>query len=147
MLKRHAKFLIKYISNPGKFRAIRLWVWSSKVSFTTALLIKSEFFENIFDLTLSFLQASFKRWVNNKQMFYESPLLRIFYYIWWYTIISILIKRFEVMLTATLGKNLGPSMPEQSDDSCLQEKQDTLVTCSFLYPVKLMFWISNFVST
>ena len=34
-------------------------------------------------------------------------------------------KRFEIMVTATLKKNLGPSMLKQSDDySCLQEDQE-----------------------
>ena len=29
-------------------------------------------------------------------------------------------------MTATLKKNLGPSMPKQNDDSCLQEENQEL---------------------
>ena len=33
-------------------------------------------------------------------------------------------KRFEIIVTATLGKHLVPSMPKQYDDLCIQEDQD-----------------------
>ena len=36
----------------------------------------------------------------------------------------ILTKRFENMLAETLRKNLGPPMPKQNDDSCLQKHQE-----------------------
>lgn len=32
-----------------------------------------------------------------------------------------LTKCFEIMVRATLNKNLGPPIPKQSDDPCLQE--------------------------
>ena len=66
------------IFNLGNFRAIRLWIWPGKVSFTTVVLTRSKFqrrFRNVFDFTLSFFQSFSKRWVN------ESSLLHVFYYI------------------------------------------------------------------
>ena len=48
------------------------------------------------------------------------------------------------MVIATLRKNLGPPMPKQNDDSCLQEKQEPYTTYTFLYSVKLMLRINNF---
>ena len=36
-----------------------------------------------------------------------------------------LTKRFEIMVTATLRKNLGPSMLKRNNDSCLQEDQES----------------------
>ena len=135
------------ISNLGKFRAIQLWVWPSKVSFTKVVPAESEFqirFWNIFDFTLSFFQALFKRWVNNKLKLDESSLLHIFYYILQYTIIPSLTKCFEMMVTATLRKNLGSPIPKQNDDSCLQEHQESYSACTFLCPVTLMLRISKF---
>ena len=35
-----------------------------------------------------------------------------------------LTKQFEIMVTATLRKNLGQSMLKHNDDSCLQEDQE-----------------------
>ena len=35
-----------------------------------------------------------------------------------------LMKLFEIMVTATLRKNLRPSMLKHNDDSCLQEDQE-----------------------
>ena len=49
-----------------------------------------------------------------------------------------------MMVTATLGKNLGPRMPKQNDGSCLREDQEPYSTCTFLWPVKLMLTISSF---
>ena len=52
--------------------------------FGLAKLAESKFqrrFLNIFEFTLSFFQALFKRWVNNKLKLDESSLLYIFYYI------------------------------------------------------------------
>ena len=44
LLKSHAKLLLKMtIFNLGKFRAMQLWVWSSKISLTTVVLTESEF--------------------------------------------------------------------------------------------------------
>ena len=34
-------------------------------------------------------------------------------------------KCFEIMVATTLGKNQGPPMPKRSDDSCLQENQES----------------------
>ena len=48
---------MKLISNLGEFLAIELWVWSTKISFTTVVLTKSRFqrrLRNIFYYTLSF---------------------------------------------------------------------------------------------
>ena len=67
---------------------------------------------NIFEFTLSFFQLLFKRWVNNKPKLDESSLLHIFYYILQYIIIPSLTKRFEMMMTATLRKNLTFPMPK-----------------------------------
>ena len=47
-----------------------------------------------------------------------------------------LTKRFEIMVTLTLRKNLGPSMLKHNDDSCLQEDQESLATSTFLCSVK-----------
>ena len=35
------------------------------------------------------------------------------------------------MVAAALEKNLGPPLPKQSDDSCLQENQEPQTTCPF----------------
>ena len=94
-----------------KFQVIRLWIWLSKVSFTTVVLTDSEFqrrFPKYF-----WFHTLFKRWVIKKFKLYESSLLHIFYYILEYTIISILTKCFDVMVAATLGKNLGLPMSKQ----------------------------------
>ena len=53
-----------------------------------------------------------------------------------------LTKRFEMIVTATLRKNLGPPMPKQNDDSCFQEDQESYSICTFLCPVKLMLRVS-----
>ena len=50
-----------------------------------------------------------------------------------------LAKCFEIMVTATLRKNLEPSMLKHNDDSCLQEDHESKATCTFLCPVKMMF--------
>ena len=100
--------------------------------------------QTIFEFTLSFFQALFKKWRNNKPKLDQSSLLHIFYYTLWYTIIPSLTKRFEMVVTGILRKNLGPPMPKQNDDSCLQGDQESSSTCTFLCPVKLMLRISNF---
>ena len=41
-------------------------------------------------------------------------------------------KRFDIMVTATLRKNLASPMPREKDDSCLQEDQELLATCTFV---------------
>ena len=100
--------------------------------------MESEFkrrFLNIFEFTLSFFQALFKRWVNNKPKLNYSSLLHIFYYILYYAIIPSLTKHFEIMLTAALRKNLGPPMPKQNDDSCLLEDQE-------FYSTNMHFFVS-----
>ena len=35
-----------------------------------------------------------------------------------------LMKRFEIMVTATCWKNLRPPMPKQNADSCLRDDQE-----------------------
>ena len=50
-----------------------------------------------------------------------------------------LTKGFEIMVAATLKKNLGHSMPKHNDDySCFQEDQEPEATSNFLCPVILM---------
>ena len=93
---------MNFISNLGKFGAIRLWIWPSKVSFTTIALTEKEFqrrFRNIFDFNHSFFQAL--QYGETINLSFKSHL---------YFIFSSLTKRFEIMVTATLRKNLGPSM-------------------------------------
>ena len=46
-----------------------------------------------------------------------------------------LTKRFEIMVTSTLRKNLGPSMLKYNDDSCFQEDQEPSAACTFLCAV------------
>ena len=73
------------ISNLGNFRAIRLWVWPSKVLITAISLTESEFqrrFQNIFGFNHIFFHALFKIWVNNKVKLQKPSLLHIFYYIY-----------------------------------------------------------------
>ena len=58
-----------FIFNLGKFRAVRIWVWPSKVLFMTIALTESKFqgiFQNIFDFNHFFFQAFFKIWIKNK---------------------------------------------------------------------------------
>ena len=50
-------------------------------------------------------------------------------------------KRFEITVAATLGKNLGPPMPKQSDDSCLQENQESQTTCTL--PMNCQIYVVN----
>ena len=54
----------------------------------------------------------------------SSYLLHIFENIQKYTFIPNFIKCFEIMVAATLGKNLGPSMPKRGNDSYLPENQE-----------------------
>ena len=61
---------------------------------------------------------------------YESSLLHIFCNIQRYTFIPNFTKRFEIMVAATLGKNLGPPMPKRSNDSNLQGNQELKTTCT-----------------
>ena len=73
------------IPNLGKFQAIRLWIWPSKVSFTIIALNKKKFkrrFRHTFDFNDLFFQALFKRCANNKHKLHESSLLYILYYIY-----------------------------------------------------------------
>ena len=74
---------------------------------------------------------------------YESSLLHIFYNIQKYTFTPSFRKRFEIMVAATLEKNLDPPMPKRGKDSYLQENQELLTTCILSMTVKLMLWISN----
>ena len=124
------------ISSLGKFRAIRLWVWPTKAG-------RKWISKNIlkyFWIHPLVLRGFFQKM--GKQI--ESSLLHIFYYILQYTITPSLTKRFEMMVTATIGKNLGPPLSKQNDDPCLQEDQKPYSTCTFLCPVKLKLRISNF---
>ena len=108
IIKHYFLLNIYLISNLGKFRAMQLWIWPSKLSFRAVILIKSEFqnrFWIIFDFILSFFQSLCKRWVNNKLKLDESSLLHIFYYILYFTVILSLAKRFEMMVTAAFRKN------------------------------------------
>ena len=43
---------------------------------------------------------------------------------------SKLTKSFEIMVTATLRKNLGPSVLKHNDDSCLQEDKAPQAACT-----------------
>ena len=61
---------------------------------------------------------------------YKSSLLHIFYNIQKYTIIPSFTKRFEIMVAATLGKNLGPPILKWSNNSYLQENQELKTTCT-----------------
>ena len=78
----------------------------------------------IFDFTFPFLMPFHKMGNKQTQIICESSLLHIFYNIRKYTFILNFIKRFEIMVAATLGKNLGPPMPKRSNDSYLQKKQE-----------------------
>ena len=61
---------------------------------------------------------------------YEQSLLHIFYNIQKYTFKRNFTKRFEIIVTATFGKNLGPPMPKRSNESYLQVNQDLQTTCN-----------------
>ena len=50
-------------------------------------------------------------------------------------------KCFEIMVATTLGKNLEPTMPKLSDDSCLQENQESQ-TASTL-PMNCQIYVVN----
>ena len=50
-------------------------------------------------------------------------------------------KCFEIMMAATLGKNLGPPMPKQSNDSYLQENQESQTTCTL--PMNCQVYVVN----
>ena len=69
-MKRGSKLLFSMtVSNLVKIRAITALGFLRKVSFTIFVVTKSEFqrrVPNIFEFTLSFFQALFKRWINNK---------------------------------------------------------------------------------
>ena len=61
---------------------------------------------------------------------YESSLLHIFYNIQKYTIIPSFTKRFEIVVAATLRKNLGFPMPKRSNNSYLQENEEHSLQCT-----------------
>ena len=89
------------------------------------------------------LQGPFKRWVNNKLIIYESSLLHIFCKIQRHTFIPNFTKRFEITVATILGKNLGPPMPKQGNDSIFRKTTSCRQHAFFLWPIKLMLWISN----
>ena len=71
------------------------------------------------------LPDPFTRWVNNKLKQNTSHLSFIFSITFKSTLsYAISQKRFEIMVAATLGKNLGPPMPKRSNDPYLQENQE-----------------------
>ena len=146
MLKRHAKLLLNdLLLNMNLIPSLRkiLAIYGLALEFGLPKLSESEFqkrFLNILEFILSFFQALFKRWANNKRKLDESFLPHIIN-----TIIASLTKRFEMMVTVTLRKNLGSLMPKQNDDSWLQQNQEPYSTCTFLCPVKLMLRITNFL--
>ena len=113
------------------------YIWLSK-NFKEDFKEFQRRFRNIYKFTLLLFQALFKRGIKNKTKIDESSLLHIFYYILQYTIIPSLTKQFEVMVTATLRKNLGHPIPKQNNDSCIQEDQESYSTRTFLCPVKLI---------
>ena len=47
-----------------------------------------------------------------------------------YTFVPNFTKRFEITVTATLGKNVGPPMTKWSNVSYLQENQELYTTCT-----------------
>ena len=109
-----------------------------------------EDFLNIFHFIIPFLKASFRRWITNNVKVITNIFIS---YLLSYSIALFytLLQRFfiyyflcfEIMVGAILGKKLGSLMKKQSDDSCLQEKQEQQATCTFLWPVKLILWIRN----
>ena len=61
----------------------------------------------------------------------------------WPPIIPSFTKCFEIIMAATLGKKLGPPMPKRSNDSYLRKAKSRRQHALFLWPIKLMLWISN----
>ena len=82
-------------------------------------------FLNLFDFTFVSFQALFTRCVSNKL----ASLLHIFYNILKFPVVPSLTKLFEIMVAATLGKNLEPSIANRSDDlgPSIPKRSDTLV--------------------
>ena len=105
-----------------------VWIWPSKVWCKTAALTKIEvqrWFLKYLRFNPPVTQDLFGRWVNNKHKLYKRLLVH-----YKYTIIPSFTKLFQVIVVATLGKNLGPPMPKLSNNSCLPESQGPQITCT-----------------
>ena len=101
-------------------------------------------FPNYFWFHPLVLQGPITRWVNNKLKSNTSHLYFIFYITFKSTLLyEISQKHFEIMVAATLGKNLGPPIPKQSNDSISRKTKTCWQHALFLWPFKLMLWISN----
>ena len=88
-------------------------------------------FPNYFWFHPPVLQGPFTRWVNNKVKWNTSHLSYIFSITFKTTLLyPISQKRFEIMVAATLRKNLGPPMPKRSNASYLQENQELQTKCT-----------------
>ena len=81
-------------------------------------------FPTIFDFTFLFFKVLSQDGEITNLYNIESSLLHIFYNIQKYTFIPIFTRRFEIIVAATLGKNLVPPMPKRCNESCLQENQE-----------------------
>ena len=98
-------------------------MWSQKIHVTKRR------FPSYFWLHPPALQGPFTRWINNKIKYNTSHLYFIFSITFKSTLLyEISQKRFEIMVAATLGKNLGLPMPKRSNDSFLQENQELWTT-------------------
>ena len=127
----HAKLLLnmaifnltEFSSNTALFECsvakcnLRLASWL-KVKFKDNFL-------NLFDFTFVSFQALFTRCVSNKL----TSLLHIFYNNLKHPVVPSLTKLFEILVAATLGKNLKPSIANRSDDlgPPTPKRSDTLV--------------------
>ena len=124
-----------------------LWVWPSKVSLMIIVLTKVDFEEylrNIFNFTLSFFQALFKRWINNKLKF--TRVIFISYFLL-YSIVH-----YYTHFKKTISDH-GSSNPKKKPWTTNTKIERWLMssgrprvvgTCTFLCPVKLMLCRSNF---
>ena len=124
-----------------------VWVLPSKVWYKTAALTKSEVqrrFLNYFWFYPPVLQGSFIRWVNNKLKWSTNHLYFIFYIIFKSTLLyPSFTKRFEIMVTATLGKTWVLQCQNGAMTHISRKTKSCRQHALFLWPVKLMLWISN----
>ena len=111
-----------YINKRFLSNSISWFIFASKSLFLSCSKVKFKENSKIFLIWLSrSSRLFFKKWVNNKLKSNESFLLHIFHYILQYTNITNLTKRFEMIVTAILRKNLALSISNYNDDSCLRK--------------------------
>ena len=119
-----------------KIQAMQLWIWPTKAGpkWISKKILKYLWIHSLV-LPVSFQKTGKQQTLVRRVIFTSYFLL--------YSIVDYFTQFNERLPDDGDRKNLGPPMPKQNDDSCLQEDQESYSTCTFLLPAKLMLRISN----